>query len=195
MNLLRGPLQRILAVGLTALLASQAAAATKTKKVKNPPPPPGSGLSGKITGYDGKPVRGATVTVKSLDGTTSWTSLPSDKWGKYKLQGLRYGWAEVTVTTGEGNFLGDQAMNLPPGKKVEVSFSLLETRDKPASWWADRRVEVPKGDSAAEVAGMAQSNQKLTGVEYWKSPAGIAIIVGAAVVALAFIGASGRKYN
>jgi hypothetical protein len=195
MNPLRRPLQRLLAVALTALLASQAVAAPKAKKAKEPPPPPGSGLSGKISGYDGMPVRGAVVTVQSLDGSASWSSKPADKWGNYRLQGLHYGWAEVTVTTAEGQFLGDQAMNLPPGKNVQVSFSLLETRDKPASWWADRHVELPKGESAADVAGMAQSNQKLTGVEYWKSPAGIAIVVSASVLVLAFIGASGGKYD
>jgi len=191
MNFLRGRPGSLLAVLLTALLATQAVAGSK--KQKAPPPPPGSGLSGKIRGYDGNPVRGATVTVTSLDGKASWTSLPADKWGNYRLQGLHYGWAEVTVTTPEGQFLGDQAMNLPPGRKVQVNFSLLETKDKPASWWADRHVELPKGDPAAEVAGMAQSSQKLTGVEYWKSPAGIAIVVGASVVALAFISQAGKS--
>ena len=195
MNFRGGPLGKLLAVALTALLAGQAIAAPRSKKTKNTPPPAGSSLSGSVTGYDGKPLRGATVTVRSLDGPASWTSLPADKWGKYRLQGLHYGWAEVTVTTEEGQFLGDQAINLPPGKNVQVGFSLLETRDKPASWWTDRRVELPNGESAAEVAGMAQSSQKLTGVEYWKSPAGIAIVVGVGVLVLAFIGSSNSKYD
>lgn len=182
-------------MALTAALAGPAFAASSAKKQKPPPPPAGSTLLGKVLADNGKPLRGAVVVVKSLDSDATWTSLPSDRGGRFKLSGLHYGWAEVTVQTESGLFLGDQAMNLPPGKNVEVTFSLLETRDKPASWWADRRVEPPKGDTTAEIAGMAQSSQKLAGVEYWKSPAGIAIIAAVGVVALAAIAAGGSSYR
>jgi len=182
-------LTKILAVALTATLVVPASAASKNKKVK---PPPGSTLTGKIVGSDGKPVRGAVVLVRSLDSEASWESAPSDRRGRYTVRSMHYGWAEVAVKTAEGSFLGDQAMNLPPGKSVQVNFSLVATKDKPASWWADRRVEPPKGES--DVAGMVLSSQKLAGVEYWKSPAGIAIIVAVGVVALAVIG-SGGGYN
>src|SRR5262245_49069656 len=182
---------RFLAVLLTALLITPAHAASKPKKVQ---PAPGSSLTGKITGSDGKPLRGAVVIVHSLDSEASWMSGPSDRRGHYVVKGMHYGWADVTVKTEDGPFLGDQAMNLPPGKSVEVNFSLIETKDKPPSWWADRRVEPPKGEQAAEVAGMVQSSQKLTGVEYWKSPTGIAIIAAVGVVALALI-ASGGSYK
>lgn len=146
-------------------------------------------------GPDGKPVRGAVVVVRALEGTTSWVSLPADRRGRFYLPGLPYGWADLIVTTEKGDFLGDQAVNLPPGMKVVVNFNLLETADKPESWWTDRRVEPPAGLSVAEVAGMAQSSQKLIGVEYWKSPAGIAILVSVGVVALAAIASGGGDYN
>jgi hypothetical protein len=180
-----------LAVLLTALLIAPVPAFAKPKKAQ---PAPGSSLTGKITGSDGKALKGAVVVVQSLDSEASWLSAPADRRGKYVVRGMHFGWAEVTVKTEAGAFLGDQAMNLPPGKSVEVNFSLIETKDKPASWWADRRVEPPKGEQAAEVAGMVQSSQKLTGVEYWKSPAGIAIIVAVGAIALAFI-ARGGSYN
>ena len=183
--------RRFLAVLLTALLVSPAHAAAKPKK---PQPAQGSTLTGKIKGSDGKPLRGAVVIVRSLDSEASWMSAPADRSGKYVVRGMHYGWAEVMVKTEAGSFLGDQAMNLPPGKSVEVNFSLIETKDKPASWWADRRVEPPTGEHAAEVAGMVQSSQKLTGVEYWKSPTGIAVIAAVGVVALALI-ASGGSYK
>jgi len=191
----RGVVGKFLAVILAATLAGPAFAGSTTKKPKKTTPPAGSTLQGKIVGDNGKPIRGAVVIVQSLDSDASWTSLPSDKWGKFFLGGMHYGWAEVTVKTDLGLFLGDVAMNLPPGKNVVVNFSLLEMRDKPASWWADRRVEPPKGDTAGEIAGMVQSSQKLTGVEYWKSPAGIAIIVAVGVVALAAIAAGGSAYR
>jgi len=190
-------MQRIVAAVLVASLALPAVAAPQsgsntTKKQKSSG---GSQLEGQVFGPDGKPVRGAVVVVRALEGTTSWVSLPSDRRGRFTLQGLPYGWADLIVTTEKGDFLGDQAVNLPPRTKVVVNFNLLETADKPESWWADRRVEPPAGLSVAEVAGMAQSSQKLIGVEYWKSPAGIAILVSVGVVALAAIASGGGEYN
>lgn len=111
------------------------------------------------------------------------------------MKALPYGWADLVVTTEQGDFLGDQAINLPPGTKVIVNFNLLETADKPASWWTDRRVEPPAGLTLDQAAGMALSSQKLIGVEYWKSPAGIAILVSVGVVALGLIAAGGGKYK
>lgn len=155
----------------------------------------GSELEGRVLGPDGKPKRGAVVVVKSVDGDVSWASKESDARGRFRLQALPYGWADLVVKTDQGEFLGDQAINLPPGSKVVVNFNLLETADKPASWWTDRRVELPAGVTATQVAGMAQSSQKLTGVEYWKSPAGIAILVSVGVVVLGFIAAGGSGYD
>jgi hypothetical protein len=182
---------KLLAAVVTATLVLPAYAA---KKPKAPKPAPGSTLTGKIIGSDGKPVRGAVVTVKSLDSEASWMSAPADRRGRYAVRSIHYGWAEVAVRTEAGAFLGDQAMNLRPGKSVEVNFSLIATGDQPASWWADRKVEFPEGETADDVAGMVVSSQKLAGVEYWKSPAGIAIIVAVGVVALAAI-AMGSEYN
>ncbi len=145
-----------------------------------------------MLGPDGKPVAHAVVSVKNLDGTETRSSEPSDSRGRFALPSLHYGWADLVVTTEKGQFLGDQAINLPPGTKVVITFNLLETADKPASWWTDRRVEAPAGLRVDQVAGMAQSSQKLTGVEYWKSPAGIAILVSVSVVALGLIAAGGR---
>jgi hypothetical protein len=42
---------------------------------------------------------------------------------------------------------------------------------------------------------MAQSSQRITGVEYWKTPAGIAILASVGVVALGVIAAGGRNYT
>lgn len=189
-------LQRLVAAVLIVVLAGPSCAAKsqpKTdKKVKSVA---GSRLEGRILRPDGKPIRDAVVVVRSLDGDVSWSSAGSDSRGRFRLEGLPYGWADLVVKTDRGEFLGDQAINLPPGTKVIVNFNLLETADKPASWWTDRRVEMPAGVTATDVSGMAQSSQKLTGVEYWKSPAGIAILITIGVVVLGFIAAGGGGYN
>jgi hypothetical protein len=190
-------MQRIVAAVLAAALALPAVAApaensNSSNKQKSTG---GSRLEGSVVGPDGKPVRGAIVSVRSLNGGAPSSSLPSDRRGRFGVSGLAYGWSDLIVTTEKGDFLGDQAINLPPGTRVVVNFNLLETADKPTSWWTDRRVEPPAGLSLDQVAGMAQSSQKLTGVEYWKSPAGIAILVSTSVLALALIAAGGGKYR
>lgn len=189
--------RQVVAAVLTAALALPAAAAprshvTSGDKHKSPG---GSELEGRVLGPDGKPVRGAIVAVRALDGDAPRSSLPADMHGRFHLSALPYGWADLVVTTEKGDFLGDQAINLPPGTKVVVDFNLLDTADKPASWWTDRRVEAPAGVTLDQVGGMAQSSQKLTGVEYWKSPAGIAILASVGVVALVAIASGGGKYK
>jgi len=190
-------MQRTLAAVLATALALPGLAATSSdSNSKNKQKyPAGSRLEGQVFGPNGKPVKGATITVRSLEGDKSWVSAPTNSRGAFYVPGLPYGWDDLIVTTEKGDFLGDQPVNLPPGTRVVVKFNLLETADKPASWWTDRRVEPPAGITVAEVAGMAQSSQKLTGVEYWKSPAGIAILVSVGVVALAAIASGGGTYK
>jgi len=190
-------MQRALAAVLATALALPALGATSsaTNPKNKQKVPAGSRLEGQVLGPNGKPVKGATITVRSLEGDKSWTSPPTSSRGSFYLPGLPYGWNDLIVTTEKGDFLGDQAINLPPGTRVVVKFNLLETADKPTSWWTDRRVEPPAGISVSEVAGMAQSSQKLTGVEYWKSPAGIAILISVGVVALAAIASGGGEYK
>ena len=187
-----------LATLLVALLAFPPAAHAKSggKAAKPPAPPPGTQVEGRVFGGDGKtPVRGAVLEVRSIEGDKSWKSTPTDRSGRFQMKGIDYGWAEIVITTGKGEFIGDQAINLPPGTKVGVSFTLLDTADRPESWWAERHVELPKDIAAGDVSGMAATSQKLTGVEYWKSPAGLAILIGGGVLALGLIAAGGRGYK
>jgi hypothetical protein len=179
--------------GAVAVALAAALAAPAFSSPAPPPPVSGSRLEGRVLGPDGKPVRGAVVTVRSLSGDLSWQSLPTDTGGRYAVRALPYGWADLTVTTGAGGFLGDEPVNLPPGTKVVVNFSLVEGTNKPASWWTDRRIERPGGGEGEKIAGMALSSRRLTGIEYLKSPAGLAVVASVAVVALGLIARSGGR--
>jgi hypothetical protein len=178
-----GATQRLLAAGVTAaLLAGNVHAAKKSE----PKPPPGSRLTGQVRMADGKSsARGVVIEVRPLDGRPAQRSAPTDKRGRFKLEKLPYGWAELVVVTEQGGFLGDQSLNLPPGSKVEVRLTLLPRQDRPESWWTERHLEPP-----ADLAG-----GQLTGVEYWKSPTGIVILAAAGVVALAVIASGGSSYT
>jgi hypothetical protein len=184
-------ISRLLAVLLTAALASGPAWAAKAPK-----PAPGSRLEGRVLAADGKSAaRGVIVEVRPLGGGEPHRSKPTDRKGRFDIRGLPYGWSEVLVSAPEGGFLGDQAINLPPGSKVAMKLTLLKLADQPEAWWAERHLEPPAGLGAGQVAGLAQSSQKLTGIEYWKSPAGIVILVVAGVAALAVIAAGGQGYS
>ena len=189
----RGATQRLLAAGVTAaLLAGPVHAAKKSE----PKPAPGSRLSGQVRMADGKTAAsGVVIEVRPLDGRPAQRSAPTDKRGRFSIERLPYGWAEINVVTDQGGFLGDQALNLPPGSKVEIRLTLLPRGDRPESWWTERHLEPPADLAGEQVAGLAQSSQKLTGVEYWKSPTGIAILVAAGVAALAVIASGGRDYT
>ena len=184
---------RIVAVAVTAaLLAGPAAAAKKSE----PKPPKGSRLEGQVRMSDGKTAaRGVVVEVRPLSGGAPHRSSPTDRRGRFALERLPYGWAEVLVVSDQGGFLGDQAVNLPPGSKVELRLTLLPREDRPDSWWTERHLEPPADLAGGRVAGLAQSSQKLTGVEYWKSPTGIAILIAAGVAALAVIASGGSGYT
>src|SRR5262245_40877496 len=73
----------------------------------------GSLLEGRGYGPGGEAIRGAVVGVRALEGDKSWASEPSDRRGSFSLQQLPYGWVDLIVTTEKGDFLGDQAVNLP----------------------------------------------------------------------------------
>ena len=110
-------MRRLLVAALTLALALPAAASGAKSTG-------GSQLEGQIRGPDGKAVRGAVVAVRSLDAESSWQSPPSDSRGRFHVKAIPYGWVDLVVTTGKGQFLGDQAINLPPGTKVQVREKL-----------------------------------------------------------------------
>lgn len=192
----RASTSRVLAVAVAAALLGSPALAASKKEKKKSDRPAGSRLVGRVVGADGKTAApGVSVEVRPLNGGSPFRSAPTDKKGRFVLEGLPYGWAEVLVTSERGGFLGDQAINLPPGSKVEVELALLSLADRPESWWTERHLEPPADLPREQVAGLAQSSQKLTGVEYWKSPTGLAILIGTSVAALAVIAAGGRDYT
>lgn len=172
---------------------ARGAKAKKAKKASKKPAP-GSSLEGRVFEADGKkPIRGARVIVQPLDGGDPIVSFPTDPKGRFALRHLRYGWNQVSVRTDAGDFLADEAVSLPPGTKVELTFSLIRTADRPEGWWKARADEIPS-ELLADKAGLAETKQKLTGIEYWKSPAGIAILASVGAVALGAI-ALGGKYS
>ncbi len=97
-----------------------------------------SGINGTVTGADGKPVAGATVTIVHVEsGSTSTVS--TDDAGRYSARGLRAGGPyTVTISTGaqsdrrEGLFL-NLAESLPLDAQIGTSTQVITVTGRGAS--------------------------------------------------------------
>lgn len=190
-SLSRTPVGRVLAVGLSALLFSPA--------LPRETPPKGSGtsletarLSGKIFAADGKtPVEGAVVRLHFLDGDRVVESPGTDDDGEFEIEGLPHGYADLVVASGEDLFVGSRFVALPPSGKVRVRVSLARREDRSETWWAAKvPLELPRGGGSA--AGIADLDTSLRGRDFWKSPAGIAVLAAAGGALLLAITIGGR---
>lgn len=148
-------------------------------------------IHGKILASDGKtPVTGAVVHACYLDDERAFSSQPSGGSGEFEMEALPHGYVDLAVETPAGIFVANQVLNVTPGGKLGVQFMLTKYEERPADWWSGReRREVPcTGQSPT---GVAELHQKVRGKEYFKTPAGIAILAGASGAALLAIAAGG----
>jgi hypothetical protein len=142
-------------------------------------------LKGKVTS-DNKPLEGAVVIAYELSTEQVHRSTPTDGKGRYEISELPLGYYDLAVQTTSGLFVGNQVVNIPPSDKTEVDFAVAPYSSAAAA--AEVR-EFPGSDQAAQ--GVATVGEGQTAKEFWKSPKGIAILVGGGGVVLLAIAASG----
>jgi len=146
-------------------------------------------LAGKLVEADGKtPLAGARMHVYHLSSEETYVSDPTGPDGKYQMEGLPFGYFDMAIETGEGMFVADQVVNLPPSGKVVVTlavarFGTEETRPE------DEARIFPGSDDPA--SGVARVSKKATGRQFWRSSKGVAILAGGAAVLLLLIAVSG----
>jgi hypothetical protein len=87
-----------------------------------------AGIAGRVTGADGKPLAGASVTIVHLE-SRSTNTVATDAEGRYNARGLRPGGPYTITITKDG--LVD--------KREGVFLSLAETAALDASWVFRRR--------------------------------------------------------
>lgn len=151
--------------------------------------PETSRIEGRIVRADGKtPAQGAVVRAFHLDTGKTYSSQPAGRRGEFEISGLPYGYLDLTVETPEGVYLGNIVVNVPPGGSVAVRLTLTTDSRGPEQRWAE---PAPPGGVENHAAGVAEVRTRPRGREYWKSPAGLAIIGGSASAILLAIAASG----
>jgi hypothetical protein len=174
------PLALLLALALALPLWASPAVAKKKKQDA----PQGSRIYGKIHEADGRAGRaGVIVHAYHLATGKTYSSEPSAKDGSFDIPGLPIGYFEIVVETDDGAFVGEQIVGTSPAGKALVLLRLLSYDDQPDSFWATHeRREVPGSEDPA--SGLAALLRKKRGAEFWKSPKGVAIMVGAGTGAL-----------
>jgi hypothetical protein len=167
------------------------AAPTSAQTGEAPRATPRSRIVGKVLERDGKtPVAGAIVRADHLRTGDAFTGAPSGKDGSYALDDLPYGYVDLTVETGDGTYVADQVVNVPPSGKVAVTFALSRNEQLPQGWWTGREPR-PAPAEGPPVVGVAEVKQRAKGAEFWKSGKGIAILAGVGGAALLAIAAGG----
>ena len=139
-----------------------------------------------MSSENNKPVEGAVVIAYQLSTEEVHRSTPTDGKGRYEIPELPLGYYDLAVETPSGLFVGNQVVNIPPSDKTEVDFAVAAFSGTTAAAGAR---EFPGSEQAAQ--GVATVGEGQTAKEFWKSPKGIAILVGGGGVILLAIAVSG----
>ncbi|MGB9835400.1 MAG: hypothetical protein ACPLRX_01515 [Candidatus Saccharicenans sp.] len=122
-------------------------------------------LVGFIYGSDMKtPVKDAVVKLRSLDDGKEYASTPTDANGAYKIDQVKEGKYILGVSTPEGNYNFEYAMAIKGGEMGKLSLAL-------------------KSGEASTLTQEEPTPEKEK-IPFFKTPAGIAVLVVAGTVAL-----------
>jgi hypothetical protein len=150
-----------------------------------------SKLLGKIVGADGKSaVAGATVLAYHLASERLFESSPTNAKGDYRIEQLPYGYYDVAVQTDSGLYVGNQVVNLPPSGKTTLTLTVATFAEGAPS----SQARAFPGIDASSI-GIAATQEKLSGREFWRSPKGVAIIAGSGALLLALIASTGSSQD
>ncbi|HXV76836.1 MAG TPA: carboxypeptidase-like regulatory domain-containing protein [Candidatus Polarisedimenticolaceae bacterium] len=169
----------VIPLGLALLVQAAGALAEETVE---PAPAAGQGqLVGQVSTPSGTAVSGATVVAYHLSSESVFRSADTDAKGRFKIAALPYGYFDIAVQTGDGLYVADQVVNVPPAGKASLTMTLYAGA-------ADQ--EAPRGFAGIDQApsGVARVESKASAGQFWKSAKGVAIlggIGGAALLAIA----------
>jgi hypothetical protein len=182
-----------LAAVLSAALAAGGALVPVVEAGENRPEPDGARLSGRVLESDGTtPARGVVVRVHPLEAGAATASEPTDGKGRFEIEGLPHGYADLTIERDGAVFPGSEVVSLPPKGKVSVDLTLTRIDERSAAWWATRGpLQLPGGQGQA--AGIAEVRPEIGGRDFWKSKKGIAILAAVGGAALLAIAVSARS--
>ena len=130
-----------------------------------------------IRGQGGSP-EGTILTAYHIDTKQVFRSEPARQKGTVTIDGIPYGYFDLAVELEGRLYVASQVVVVPPSGKVVINLSLELYED-------DGGVAV-RGFQGSDtpVKGVARLTRKAAGKEFWRGPAGIAIITGISGAAL-----------
>jgi hypothetical protein len=137
------------------------------------------------------PVGAAAIRAVHVDSGKTFTAGPCAARRNCEIRGVPYGYLDLAVETPQGIFPGDRLIAIAPGGTLKLNLMLTAPHTAPP----EQPGETPKwnsGSASAVNTEVAQITEQLQGKAFWKSPAGIAVIVGSSAAVLWAISASGR---
>lgn len=123
-----------------------------------------------IRGEGGSP-EGTILNAYHIDTQQVFRSEPARNKGAVTIEGIPYGYFDLAVEMDGKLYVASQVVIVPPSGKVVISLVLEPYEDDGTA------VRSFQG-SDAPVEGVARLSRKAVGKEFWRGPAGIAIITG-----------------
>ncbi len=124
-----------------------------------------------IRGEGGSP-EGTILNAYHIDTQQVFRSEPARNKGAVTIEGIPYGYFDLAVEMDGKLYVASQVVVVPPSGKVVISL-VLEPYEEDGS----SAVRGFQG-SDSPVEGVARLSRKAVGKEFWRGPAGIAIITG-----------------
>ncbi len=120
---------------------------------------------------EGSPA-GTVLNVYHIDTKQVFRSEPAQHKGNVVIDRIPYGYFDLAVEIGGELYVANQVVVVPPSGKVALRLILEPYREEETA--APREFQ----GSDAPVRGIARLSRKSGGKEFWRGPAGIAIITG-----------------
>ena len=181
--------RRIAVLSLVVLLFGLGPAAAQEETGSDSPAAGNGRIEAKIQirGQGGSP-EGTILTAYHIDTKQVFRSEPARQKGTVAITGIPYGYFDLAVEMDGALYVASQVVVVPPSGKVVISLMLEPYEDDSTA--AARSFQ----GSESPVEGVARLSRKAVGKEFWRGPAGIAIITGISGAALLAI-ASGSDAN
>lgn len=152
-------------------------------------PHPGTArIFGRIVGADGQAQVAATrVLAYHLTSGKTFRSAPVKPNGEYEIGELPFGYFDLAVQTAQGLWLTNRVVSLSPAGKAEMILAL-------GAGGAAAGLESGRtwpGEEPGALIGAFEVRQAPRGRDFWRTPKGVALMTGAAAVALLALATSG----
>jgi len=144
-----------------------------------------SRIEGTVQLSDGGPARGARVLLVSMADREVRIAGETAKDGSYAIEPVAHGYYEIVFETGEGRFIGNRILLVPPGKDTEANFVLDRFRPQDERSGLTPATAVP--GLGGEARGVARLEERLgpSGWRWFRTGKGVAVLLGGGTLLVA----------